>query len=71
MTNGRTNTLSKLATLAHNRAFTRRDWSEYGGSDNEWRWLRANDYIDRVDGKAREWYPTTAGWALIDEECNR
>lgn len=55
--------LAKLATLAHNRAFASAEWREYGGSAEQWRWLRGQGY---VACELRRWYPTALGWAAID-----
>lgn len=54
---------SKVGTVAHNRAFTRRDLLEYGGSEGDFAWLKRQGYIKKVEGG---WYPTGEGWAWIE-----
>jgi len=60
--------LCKIGTLAHNRAFTTREYTEYTGrSSSEIRLFKRHGLIKTVEG--RKLYPTSRGWKAIDRIC--
>jgi hypothetical protein len=54
--------LNKIGTLCHNRSCTRSEFLEYGGTTEQWRWLRGQGYIFQNGGT---YFPTPTGWAAI------
>ena len=71
-----------IGTIAHNKAFTAREVTEYLGFDfgrgrvspvngaDVTRWLKKHGHIRPGDRKGT-WYPTAKGWRMIEKACRR
>jgi hypothetical protein len=58
----------KVATLAHNRAFTPSEFSQYTGTSGVVQSLTRRGILRKVPGG--RYYPTPRGWKAIDRACN-
>jgi hypothetical protein len=56
---------ARLGTLSHNRAFTKREWLEYGGTSRELKKLKKEELVQLLDDH-RSYYPTRYGWRVLD-----
>lgn len=62
-------TICKLATLAHNRAFTPSDLTSYVGVASGTVQSLVRRGIVKSVGRG-SYYPTAKGWKVIDRACN-
>lgn len=59
-------TLCKIGTVAHNRAFKRRELLEFGGHDSSVTYLKRKGWLKKVPGGL---YPTAQGWRAVELAC--